>query len=461
MKKTLMLWLFLTLVEITIQQRFKLPEVTLEALKTGEVRVYIPNRDGIKKFSFHANVQTEIVRSEPGQYKNETKAGDDFWVLTFNVPNLSKDQNISYWYSVIANRVVYVTDGGWTVEELKDFYEPLKDPECKTSVTVVSGGQSSCIGWPILDDNFNGPTVDTSKWFIHHKIPTYSPPNFEFNSYLNQDDTRFFKDGVLYLKPIPFTDDREVRGVLNLTDKCTSSNPKECLYIHKSSFLLPPVKSAKITSKLSFKYGKIEIKAKLPSGDWIVPIIELEDRTETDGESFPKVWIAYSRGNKLLKSEGPDDLGSHWLYSGPVINSMEPTRSKFLKSKHGENPFSNDFHIYKLEWIPGKMIFYVDNEVYGDISTETGFAEFSMDVRSDWTKPEAPYNREYVLSLGVAVGGLFDFPDGYNSDNDIKPWENSDRHYISRFFSGRNAWMKTWHGDDVALQVDYVRITAL
>lgn len=60
--------------------------------------------------------------------------------------------------------------------ELKDSYSPLKDPECKTSATVINGGQPSCIGWPILDDNFNGPTVDASKWFVHHRIPTYSPP---------------------------------------------------------------------------------------------------------------------------------------------------------------------------------------------------------------------------------------------------------------------------------------------
>lgn len=35
--------------------------------------------------------------------------------------------------------------------------------------------------------------------------------------------------------------------------------------------IAPPVRSAKIRSKIPFRYGRIEIKAKLPVGDWLVP----------------------------------------------------------------------------------------------------------------------------------------------------------------------------------------------
>lgn len=40
-----------------------------------------------------------------------------------------------------------------------------------------------------------------------------------------------------------------------------------------AGFILPPVLSSRITSKgkFSFKYGKVEIKAKLPKGDWLYP----------------------------------------------------------------------------------------------------------------------------------------------------------------------------------------------
>lgn len=53
--------------------------------------------------------------------------------------------------------------------------------------------------------------------------------------------------------------------------RCTGTTQLECYYTPKSAFYAPPIKSARITSRVSFKYGKIEIRAKLPAGDWIFP----------------------------------------------------------------------------------------------------------------------------------------------------------------------------------------------
>lgn len=142
-------------------------------------------------------------------------------------------------------------------------------------------------------------------------------------------------------------------------------------------------------------------------------VLELEDKAQTEGDNSPKVWIAYSRGNKVLKGNGPEDLGSRLIFGGPVVYPTEPIRSKFLSSNYGRSPYSDDFHIYTLDWRPGRcckivfqvlclrilgilggMVLYIDNEVFGDRSTRNVFQEYSMDVRNAWTDPEAPYNRE-------------------------------------------------------------------
>lgn len=54
-------------------------------------------------------------------------------------------------------------------------------------------------------------------------------------------------------------------------NRCTSNDDAECYHVHQAAFILPPVKSAKIRSNFAFKYGKVDIGAKLPSGDWIFP----------------------------------------------------------------------------------------------------------------------------------------------------------------------------------------------
>lgn len=47
----------------------------------------------------------------------------------------------------------------------------------------------------------------------------------------------------------------------------------ECGYKAISYKILPPVLSARLTTRKSFNflYGKVEISAKLPTGDWLVP----------------------------------------------------------------------------------------------------------------------------------------------------------------------------------------------
>lgn len=60
----------------------------------------------------------------------------------------------------------------------------------------------------------------------------------------------------------------------NVFLSCTGlPGTSECVKSPLGWNILPPVLSAKITTKstFSFKYGVIEIKAKLPKGNWIYP----------------------------------------------------------------------------------------------------------------------------------------------------------------------------------------------
>lgn len=89
------------------------------------------------------------------------------------------------------------------------------------------------------------------------------------------------KNNVLWIAPklqtnFPgFDDDRMRSGELNLNPKCTGtiSPTYECFRKAQRTAIIPPVVSAKITTKesFSFKYGKIEIRAKFPKGDWLFP----------------------------------------------------------------------------------------------------------------------------------------------------------------------------------------------
>jgi len=59
----------------------------------------------------------------------------------------------------------------------------------------------------------------------------------------------------------------------------------------------------------------------------------------------------------------------------------------------------------------------------------------------------------------LATGGT----NGYFPDNvtPAKPWRNDGGNAFTDFWNARNAWYPTWNGEDAAMQVDYVRVTAI
>lgn len=135
----------------------------------------------------------------------------------------------------------------------------------------------------IFRDDFE--TLDFNKW--KHDMTMSGGGNWEFQLYHNNRTNSFVRDGVLHIVPT-LTDDRI--GVANLkgnnyrmdmwggspADMCTGNNFYGCERIAGAGGnILPPIQSAKLTTveSFSFKYGRVEIRAKLPKGDWIWPAL--------------------------------------------------------------------------------------------------------------------------------------------------------------------------------------------
>jgi beta-glucanase (GH16 family) len=111
----------------------------------------------------------------------------------------------------------------------------------------------------------------------------------------------FVQDGQLYIVPTLTSDVLSQQQILNgytlnLTadGTCTSDKAADCVVSSNSSLatVINPVRSARLTTKLSkgIKYGKIEVTAKMPKGDWIWPAIWMLPTNSVYGE-WPKRWV--------------------------------------------------------------------------------------------------------------------------------------------------------------------------
>lgn len=74
--------------------------------------------------------------------------------------------------------------------------------------------------------------------------------------------------------------------------------------------------------------------------------------TKPDQEA--EIWIAYARGNQILRGDNKnDDLGASILFGGIAKSAEEPKRSELLRSIRG-NRWTDVFHNYTVLWEPGR-----------------------------------------------------------------------------------------------------------
>lgn len=90
------------------------------------------------------------------------------------------------------------------------------------------------------------------------------------------DENSYAKDGKLYIKPT-LTANKIGRyevenGYVHLND-CTDSIEQNCKRQAGGDIIINPIRSARLNTKNSFtfKYGRVEVIAKFPKGDWLWP----------------------------------------------------------------------------------------------------------------------------------------------------------------------------------------------
>lgn len=225
---------------------------------------------------------------------------------------------------------------------------------------------------PIFDelvwsDEFdtNG-AVNTSKWFHQTQIPDGgSWFNGEVQHYTNRQTNSFVNNGFLNIvaKKENYTDQ-------NVTKEYTS---------------------ARLNSKFAFKYGRVEARAKLPSGNGTWPAIWMLGKNVTEAGGY---WAA-THGTTGWPACGEIDIMEHWGNDQNFVQSAmhTPSSNGNTINRGGQTipTVSSAFHIYALEWTAEKMIFSVDNVVHYIYNP-------SVKNASTW-----PFDAEQYLLLNFAI----------------------------------------------------------
>jgi beta-glucanase (GH16 family) len=220
----------------------------------------------------------------------------------------------------------------------------------------------------IWSDEFDySGAVDNTKWFHQTKLPANgSWYNGEVQHYTNRIHNSIVENGNLKI-----TARKETFNNQGFTKNFTS---------------------ARLNSKFAFTYGKVEVRAKLPTGVGTWPAIWTLGKNITEDGAY---WQTQGFGTTSWPACGEIDIMEHWGNNQNYVQSALHTPSSYGGTiNHGGQSIptvSSEFHIYTLVWTPEKMTFSVDGRVH---------YIYNPEIKDDTTWP---FDKEQYLLLNVAI----------------------------------------------------------
>ncbi|MFT4698623.1 MAG: beta-glucanase (GH16 family) [Flavobacteriaceae bacterium] len=219
----------------------------------------------------------------------------------------------------------------------------------------------------IWSDEFEGNgAINSTNWHHQTLLPNGgSWYNGEVQHYTNREANSYVSNGILKLvaKREFFTD----QGV---TKQFTS---------------------ARLNSKFAFTYGKVDVRAKLPSGVGTWPAIWSLGQNIIEPGNF---W-SNSNGTVFWPACGELDIMEHWGNNQDYVQSAIHSPSSFGDTFNKGGQFiqfaSTGFHVYTMEWTSERIIFSVDGVVH--YTYEPAFQDGDT-----W-----PFDTNQYLLLNVAI----------------------------------------------------------
>ncbi|MCK4907117.1 MAG: FG-GAP repeat protein [Spirochaetes bacterium] len=309
---------------------------------------------------------------------NGAKLKDISWVPggTNTAIGLNIEYNKKYTVSVIHNE-------GDTNNAVTSSVDVTLSPGMGALVKVIPGDtkslsvtyfsvQDAPAGFTLVwQEDFN--TLNTSIWNIETGSGVNGWGNWELQCYTDRPDNVYIENGNLVIKAIreDFVDQK------GETKSFTSAR-------------------LNTLGKVSFKYGKIRARIKVPYGKGIWPAFWML------GDSFPDIGWAYCGEIDIMevKAGDPGDIKNNIVYGTAHWHNGIKNVEYGLPYTHS-SPFYEDYYIFEAEW-DGTYIHTRVAATEEELNTKAPF--WSILIIDEL---QAFKDKYFHLLLNVAVGGLF------------------------------------------------------
>ncbi|KAF7543012.1 hypothetical protein G7Z17_g11091 [Cylindrodendrum hubeiense] len=330
----------------------------------------------------------------------------------------------------------------------------------------------------IMDDQFE----NLDNWNHEVQMNGFGTGSFDWtttdkaNSYIDIDGLHIVPTTTLESTDITY--DQLINGhTVNLTTdgrsdgKCTADKSvpidddkarSPCAAVSNATEgqIINPVRSARLNTrgKKSIRYGRVEVTARMPRGDWMWPAIWMmpQDNVYGDWPRSGEIDIAESRGNDARTYPMGDNLVSSALHWG---TATENDRWRMTSGEWGGKRvrYTDKFHTYGLEWSEKYLFTWLDGRLrqvsfidftknknlwtFGEFAGESVNGSVPVDPWTATGRANTPFDESFFLILNVAVGST----NGWFSDAvGGKPWADNSETPMREFWKANSTWLPTW-----------------
>ena len=318
-------------------------EVTLSRTSSKTVTVAYSTVDGSAK---HDQDYTAISNQTLTFAPNETSKKISVTVVSDDIEEA--DDQFSVVLSNPTNATIAKNTGTATI----------RNDDSKASFTDTGyDAPTSYAGYSLAwSDEFNGTSLDPAVWTFETGTGSGGWGNNELEYYTDRSENTSLQNGKLVIHAL------------------------------KESFGSAAYTSARIKTqgKKEFTFGRIDIRAILPKGKGVWPALwMLGGNINTVG------WPACGETDimELLGQEPTKVYGT--LHFGSLSNHGQRGSNYVLTT----GSFSDQFHVFSLEWKQDQVNFYIDNNLYQTI-TKVDIGAYPY-----------PFNAPFFFIFNVAIGG--------------------------------------------------------
>jgi uncharacterized repeat protein (TIGR02543 family) len=320
--------------------------------------------------TFDANGGSGVMAKQIIPIKGKALTANKFVKDThrFSGWSLTRTGKVKYWNSTVVKPKSKLTlYAKWTIN---------------TSTPVLNG---LSVGKLLWSDSFSGPVgglIDNTNWTARY---CGHDANNGGGTCHNNEKQWYTPDAIRL--------DGSTQGNAVITSKKVTVAPA-----NSGSCLNPPCSFTSgrfdTQKKVSFQYGYIEARIKMPAGggNWPAFWALGDAMSEVSWPRAGEIDIAEQGGNLPMRnsaavhfSVSEFDAGHRYIW-GQEVNQAN---------------YQTDFHTYGLAWLPGRMEFYVDREIF--------WTATPTNVQGYWA-----FNKPFFLILNNAVQGSAGFGGNYS-----------------------------------------------